>query len=767
MKQSGILFLVLLLHPLFSIAFSTSKVVVIDDVKFLVEFNTDHSGQEDPIGAIIVSNEENPYSGSFTIPNSIDVELNMNDKGEIKPYVAKCKVTGVSTYAFENCTNLSSLYIPSTVYGFYDTSSSNSDGFLSFSGCRNLTKIVVDENNEKFDSRDNCNAIIRKDRNVLIGGCKSSTIPNSVSIILSNAFKDCVDLTTISIPQSVYMIESEAFSGCSNIKDVYCYSKPNFIGANEVAVNPFAEIASNAILHVKDVDIESFKADKGWNVFKEIVPIEKITDFSLTYYVDGVEYQTVQYKYDDEITPLEEPSMDGYTFSGWSEIPSKMPGKDVKVEGTFIKNEVNENGIIYFIVYERAVVTGSDNVTGDVKIPLYVTYNEKEIPVTDIFNIAFQNNTHITSVEIPDSIRMIGSEAFYGCKNLTTISMGKKMALIGVRAFAGIDNLTDITIYAEEVPETDRTAFENSYIEDYVTLHVPAGSLEKYKAAAPWKNFKEIVAIEGTEAEPAKYTLTYQVDGETYKTFELEEGAKITALEEPTKDGYTFSGWSDIPKTMPAEDIIIKGTFTQNESKEEETKKTDVDEITIGKIEKTTYCSEYDLDFTNVAGIKAYTATGYDNKSKTIWLTRVMTVPAGTGILVKGEAGTYKIPRSTEDAYYTNMFKGNTGDPIKIEETDGDMTNYYLSGSDGQFKSVNGNANIGKNKAYLQLPSKFFAGTRSVGVAYDDEGTTSIFNIERGTLSNERDVWFNLQGQRVDKPRKGLYIRNGKKVLVK
>ena len=192
-----------------------------------------------------------------------------------------------------------------------------------------------------------------------------------------------------------------------------------------------------------------------------------------------------------------------------------------------------------------------------------------------------------------------------------------------------------------------------------------------------------------------------------------------------------------------------------------------VDEITINDIGKTTWCSEYDLDFTNVEGIKAYTATGYDNKSKTIWLTRVMTVPAGTGILVKGDAGTYKVPRSTEDAYYTNMFKGNTGDPIKIEETEGDMTNYYLSGKDGSFVSVNGSANIGKNKAYLQLPTKFFAGTRSIGVTYDDEGATGIWTIEQGTVNSEHDVWFNLQGQRVDRPRKGLYIKNGKKVFIK
>ena len=205
------------------------------------------------------------------------------------------------------------------------------------------------------------------------------------------------------------------------------------------------------------------------------------------------------------------------------------------------------------------------------------------------------------------------------------------------------------------------------------------------------------------------------------------------------------------------------GYFTEKSTTDQE----DVDEITIKEIGKTTWCSEYDLDFTNVAGIKAYTATGYDDISKTIWLTRVMKVPAGTGLLVKGDAGIYKIPHVSVRAYYTNLLVGNLGDGIKIEETDGDKTNYYLSGKDGTFVSVNGSANIGKNKAYLQLPTSVFGGTRSIGINYDDEdGTTSIKNLTPDLTEGEGE-WYTLQGQRVAKPGKGLYIRNGKKIIVR
>ena len=56
--------------------------------------------------------------------------------------------------------------------------------------------------------------------------------------------------------------------------------------------------------------------------------------------------------------------------------------------------------------------------------------------------------------------------------------------------------------------------------------------------------------------------LTYKVDGADYKILEVEVDSAITPEPEPTKDGYTFSGWSWIPKKMPEEDVAITGTFT-------------------------------------------------------------------------------------------------------------------------------------------------------------------------------------------------------------
>lgn len=60
------------------------------------------------------------------------------------------------------------------------------------------------------------------------------------------------------------------------------------------------------------------------------------------------------------------------------------------------------------------------------------------------------------------------------------------------------------------------------------------------------------------------YKLTYMVDGETYKEADVDFATAITPEVEPTKEGYTFSGWDEVPETMPAHDVTVSGTFSIN-----------------------------------------------------------------------------------------------------------------------------------------------------------------------------------------------------------
>ena len=208
------------------------------------------------------------------------------------------------------------------------------------------------------------------------------------------------------------------------------------------------------------------------------------------------------------------------------------------------------------------------------------------------------------------------------------------------------------------------------------------------------------------------------------------------------------------------------GYFTFKDGGESPAEETE-EVITITGAGQTTWCSASDLDFTGVEGLKAYTATGYNRTTGTIWLTRVQEVPANEGILLIGDPGEYKVPQKSTTTYYMNMFKG-TLEPITINEAEGEYTNYYLSnGASGVgFYKVEGTRDIGANRAYLPLlKGTTQAGTRFIGIEFEDDGTTGVKEVKSGEVKGEE--WFTLQGQRVAKPGKGLYIRNGKKVVVR
>ena len=101
---------------------------------------------------------------------------------------------------------------------------------------------------------------------------------------------------------------------------------------------------------------------------------------------------------------------------------------------------------------------------------------------------------------IPNSVESIGRRAFYTCSGLTSVTIGSGVEEIGFEAFANCPELLDVYCYAENVPSTKSSAFEGSYPE-YVTLHVPDGSIDSYKSTSPWSSFGKIMGLSGGEPE--------------------------------------------------------------------------------------------------------------------------------------------------------------------------------------------------------------------------------------------------------------------------
>ena len=179
-----------------------------------------------------------------------------------------------------------------------------------------------------------------------------------------------------------------------------------------------------------------------------------------------------------------------------------------------------------------------------------------------------------------------------------------------------------------------------------------------------------------------------------------------------------------------------------------------LEDVTITSAGYATYCSEYPLDFTNVTGLTAYTATldGTEVSFKEV----TEAIPANTGVLLKGAAGTYSIPVASSSSEVTSALRG------VIEETVVESEGIFvlLNGDYGVgfYKTTATSFTVGAHTAYFPAltadPSRKF-------IAIDE--ATAIKAIEKAERQNGEI--YNLAGQRVKSAQKGLYIIGGKKVI--
>ena len=176
-----------------------------------------------------------------------------------------------------------------------------------------------------------------------------------------------------------------------------------------------------------------------------------------------------------------------------------------------------------------------------------------------------------------------------------------------------------------------------------------------------------------------------------------------------------------------------------------------------------TLYSDKALDFTGT-GVKAYIGTV---NGSSLTLTEVTTVPAETAVIIKGEEGPYDIPviENSETDVAANALKGTLEE---ITLTNDSQTDYYamkvLSNGNVGFALVADEGTvIPAGKAYLQL----HATTEAAKVQFFSLGgqATGIEAVE--TQAKEDGKYYNLMGVEVENPQKGIYIKNGKKVVIK
>ncbi len=194
---------------------------------------------------------------------------------------------------------------------------------------------------------------------------------------------------------------------------------------------------------------------------------------------------------------------------GGTQIRADFAGNDDYNPG-YAEYYLEVSDTIGYVIEDDGTVTivGGSDVTGDVVIGETVVIEGKTYQVTGIGDYAFNGNTAITSITIPDGINTIGAGAFDGCSQLTTIIIGKGVTTIGEKAFAHIGIPANgprrtesegllVKCYAENVPTTAADAFEGSPISSG-TLLVEDNSVMAYYEATPWGQFGIVMGFNGT-----------------------------------------------------------------------------------------------------------------------------------------------------------------------------------------------------------------------------------------------------------------------------
>lgn len=219
--------------------------------------------------------------------------------------------------------------------------------------------------------------------------------------------------------------------------------------------------------------------------------------------------------------------------------------------------------------------------------------------VKSIHKNAFSYCDSLTSITIPKNVESIDSYAFYNCSSLKYLYIeDSKTYLTGddrkqfdncpiedlylgrntMDIDINLNNIKSLTI-GNPVTNVDKYGTFNSSLEtitlmcsnppviarecflssNYVNsvVYVPQGTLAAYQVADVWKDFWDIQEY----VLDKKFCVNYYIDGELYAVDSVKHCDTIILREEPIKEGYTFSGWSEVPETMPAHDVEIYGNF--------------------------------------------------------------------------------------------------------------------------------------------------------------------------------------------------------------
>jgi hypothetical protein len=636
-------------------------------------------------------------------------------------FASGSQLTSIDDNAFDECYNLTSFTIPDGVTNI---------GGDAFSYCTNLANITVDENNTHFDSRNNCNAIIETSSNTLVVGCKGTTIPNTVTSIGSSAFYGS-GLTSITIPASVTSIGDGAFRNSTSLASVtvYATTPPN------LGIYAFENCKSSLKIYVFSDLVDDYQG--AWSAYSG-----KITAMTNPNGTCGVAPNASDVRWvltgtspNYTLTIMKVGSTGAMAeFSGSDD----QPWKDYR---TSIASVVIEDGVTSISDYAFDGCTGLTSVTiGS--------------GVTTIGDYTFLgcNNASLTSIIIPASVTSIGQDAFENCTNLASVNFasGSLLTSIGPSAFT-CTGLTTIEIPAK-VTTIGSSAFYNCT--SLATVTFADGSLLEtidFGAFYQCTNLSSITLPNGMK------TIDVTAFSDCTSLTSITIPASVTSIGMNAFNGCT----SLATVTLKSNPYIDIGAFDNIKAGATVTMN-----LTANSADEKYWMTFYNenYNFQTDANTQVFKAALSDTKVSLTELTTDKIVNKDNAVLLKSTASPIVMTLTSTNS--ENVFTGNAlngvSDPAgKTDDGKMYVLNYTAANGVGFYKLATG-SKLGVGKAYLS----YSGGGASNFFGLDDDGTTGIDNGQ-WTIDNSDKVFYDLNGRRIMNPTKGLYIVNGKKIVIK
>lgn len=417
--------------------------------------------------------------------------------------------------------------------------------------------------------------------------------------------------------------------------------------------------------------------------------------------------------------------------------------------------------------------------------------------VKAIYNYVFENCTSLSNITLNEGCTTLGNHVFKNCP-LAAVTFPKTLGSIDEWAFEGT-KLETVDLSNTQITRLPKGCFYNCQQLSDVKLPIALtdiGECAFYKSVIASITFPS--SLQKIDAWAFQFTQLTNVVIPT-KTGHIGDGAfrdnaklktvvvnglecylavsafakcpaltdvYITSDKEPNAERYNFP-FDNNPKVHVMKDYVDTFSGLRTSEDKNPCNTTNFDSkffLTLGK-EWTTLTSAYNLDFSGIEDLTAYTAK-YNEANDAVALTPVKKVKAHKGLILKGEAGkTYTLPiLASNEEGLDEATDNQLVDCVDAVWSTGRDNDYFLS--NGEFVKSTNNGWALPGKSYLYISGGRSNASGSPLRVYVDNTATAIDGITNTPVVKD-EAYYNLQGVKVQRPQHGVFIHNGKKVVLK